>query len=181
VGASGTVLRHPLAQEKAVRLRIEFILAIIVLLTATGCSASQRTRAEKQPVLLSKKEVMNEYNHETRQLELPPKAQWNANEARAVIGIDHYAGDSMMYEEGIGSQTAQFEWYCAWAHVALDENHARADALAHLATFNSLSVWNNMDDVGHAMFLRINDRALAGDLQPLSEYVDRSCHAGGSA
>jgi hypothetical protein len=162
------------------RLRIEFILASIVLLTVIGCGVPQRTRAEKQPVLLSGKGVMNEYNRETRQLELPPKARWNADQARAVIGIDKYAGGSMMYEEGIGAQTAQFEWYCDWAHVALDDHHARADALAHLATFNSLSVWNNMDDVGHAMFLRIKDRALAGDLQPLSEYVDQNCHAGGS-
>ncbi len=162
------------------RLRIKLILAIIVLLAATGCSASQKTRAEKQPVLLSKKEVMDEYNRETRQLELPPKAQWNAARARAAIGIDDYAGRSMMYEEGIGAQTAQFEWYCAWAHVALDDHHARADALAHLSTFDSLSAWNNMDDVGHAMFLRIKDRALAGDLRPLSEYVDQNCHVGSS-
>jgi hypothetical protein len=161
------------------RLRTELILAGIVLLAATGCGASQRTRAEKQPVLLSKKDVMEEYNRETRQLSLPSKAQWNSEEARAAIGVDKYAGNSMMYEEGIGAQTAQFEWYCAWARVALDDHHARADALAHLATFNSLSVWNHMDRVGHALFLRIKNRALAGDLHPLSEYVGQNCQPGG--
>ena len=86
-----------------------------------------------------------------------------------------------MFEAGVGVQTAELQWYCAWGHVALTDRKARADAVAQLARFQSFSVWNHMDYEGHRIFLRIENHARAADFRPLSHYVGQNCRAGGTA
>jgi hypothetical protein len=81
----------------------------------------------------------------------------------------------MMWEAGVGAQTAQFQWYCSWARAALRGGRDLQPALARLRRFPTLSVWDAMDDAGHVLFRGIIDDASRGRFDSLVRYVQEDC------
>lgn len=102
-------------------------------------------------------------------LELPPGRDW----PEVPSELDGDLPESVMYQEGIGQQGAQFEWYCAWAGHGLVSGNKRD--LNRLEGFKQMSIWSHIDDVGHNLYERIHDGIAAGDLEPLREYVSNNC------
>lgn len=154
-------------------LCLMIVAGVLTACTATATGSDQQ-REHQPPILLTAEQIMAEYLSETEQLELAPGDTWDSNpvqlSAAGAGGIR-----SMMYEPGVGAQTAQLQWYCSWATAALFDDDLRATALAKLAEFPSLSVWQYMDYNGHLLYERISAGAARGDLGALAEYVDNNC------
>jgi hypothetical protein len=149
--------------------RLAGAAAAAVLLTACSGTAAAPSAP---PHLLDRQQILAEYTQETSRLALPDGARWDGR----PVELDVPAGDpAHLWEAGVGAQTAQFHWYCSWARAALADDSGRGPALAQLATFPDLGVWQAMDETGHAMFQAILDDARAGVLDSLDGYVADNC------
>ena len=126
------------------------------------------TPTQQQPTLLTKDQTIAEYQAETKHLQLPPGTTWPDQPLEMNADQPDYR-----YEPGVGSQGAQFHWYCSWATYGLA--HHDAHALKNLETFTTMSAWAHIDDNGHALFNGIQKGIAAGDLDPLRDYVATNC------
>ncbi len=141
-------------------------LAVAAVVLIGGCGRSE----EPTSSFLTYRQALDEYHEATMQLELAPGAAWNDHPI-ALQELDEN-GQPTYYEAGVGSQQADFQWYCSWADAALDGG---ATALDHLTEFTTLGVWAKMDDNGHLLFTQILNAAQLGDLSALSGYVSGNC------
>lgn len=144
--------------------------AAIILSACTTNNSSE----SNSPVLLDRDGIIAEYENETDKLQLANGDSWESDPIQ-LSAPDSNEARKLMWEEGIGAQTAQFQWYCSWAREALNQKSDREAALERLERFRAMSVWQMMDDNGHRMFTKIITRAKSGDLDPLSEYVRTNC------
>lgn len=106
-----------------------------------------------------------EYQEETQVLELPPGLTWPGVPSE----LEEVLPESVMYEEGVGQQGAQFEWYCAWASQGLASGNL--GDLDQLESFKEMTIWWHIDDVGQSLYERIQEGISTVDLTPLREYV----------
>lgn len=137
------------------------------LAVLAGC-ASTKSTTHQEPSLLTRDQVITEYNTETRALKLPSGARWPDLPAEMKDDPPDYR-----YEQGVGAQGAQLDWYCSWASYGLA--HRSQQALAKLDALTTMSVWSQIDDNGHALFTGIQRGIVAGDLEPLRDYVQTNC------
>lgn len=148
--------------------------AVALGLTVMTLSACAATAPEPvQRAQLTQDEIVAEYAAETRRLELAPGDTWVVAPAELELGSPDPARP-MRYEQGVGAQTAQFQWYCSWARRALEDPEPAA-ALDRLAEFSSMSVWDDMDSNGHYLFSANLEDARGGDLDTLDGYVADYC------
>ncbi|MBB1246682.1 hypothetical protein GL263_24475 [Streptomyces durbertensis] len=148
---------------------------LLVLISAGSLTACSLGGADAgQPALLDEKEILAEYSAETDRLELAPGDVWDPRPQQLTADSPGPEGP-MKFERGVGEQTAQFQWYCSWAKHALADEGAAQDAFVHLNKFPTLSVWDAMDENGHALFTGISEGAARGQLDELADYVDDNC------
>jgi hypothetical protein len=141
-------------------------IAVAAVVFAGGCGGSEGPTSS----FLTYRQAMDEYLEATTQLELAPGKVWNDHPI-ALQELDEN-GQPTYYEAGVGSQQADFQWFCSWADAALD---GETTALDHLADFPTFGVWAKMDDNGHSLFTQILNAADLGDLSGLSGYVSGNC------
>ena len=147
---------------------------VAVALTVLTLSACATSAPEPVPrAQLSQDEIQAEYAAETRRLELAPGDTWVVEPAELRLASPDPARP-MRYEQGVGAQTAQFQWYCSWAGQALTDSEP-GSALVRLGEFPSMSVWEDMDSNGHYLFTANLEDARAGDLDALEGYVADYC------
>lgn len=156
------------------------LLALVVAGLLAACAPANPDTHElvlpdsRHPVVLDEQQILAEYRAETGRLQLAPGDRWDPRPAQLTVGAPG-SSRSLMFEQGVGAQTAQFYWYCSWASAALADDGLGGDALAELEAFPTLSVWQHMDTNGHALFRHISDRAAQGDLDELAGYVANDC------
>lgn len=155
--------------------RVQLWLVVAVL--AAACAGGARAFLAPPPDLdlLDGQEVMQEYVAETAHLTLPSGGEWAIDSTRALIGADD---PNHHFERGVGAQTAQLEWYCSWATVAISGSSQRDAALLELPRIEHMSVWVTMDANGHRLHRAIHDRVARGDVAPMREYVATNCGEG---
>ena len=145
-----------------------------VTLTVLSLSACATKAPEAVPrAQLTQDEIAHEYAAETRRLELAPGDTWVAAPPELELASPDPTRP-MRYEQGVGAQTAQFQWYCSWAGQALTGTDP-ASALDRLTEFSSMSVWEDMDSNGHYLFEGNLEDAQAGDFDALDRYVADYC------
>lgn len=143
----------------------------LLVLTLSACTTTEPPVVQRAH--LTQDEIVAEYAAETRRLTLAPGDRWvPAPPELELTSPDPYR--PMRYEEGIGAQTAQFQWYCSWAGQALTDPDPAA-SLDRLAEFSAMSVWDDMDSNGHHLFTGNLEDARAGDLAALDGYVSDYC------
>ena len=148
--------------------------SIAVGLTVLTLSACASTAPESvQRAHLTQDEIAAEYAAETRRLELAPGDTWAIAPPELTLASPD-PSRPMRYEQGVGAQTAQFQWYCSWAKQALADPEPAA-SLDRLAEFSSMSVWDDMDSNGHYLFSANLEDARVGDFGTLSGYVADYC------
>ncbi|MEQ1700384.1 MAG: hypothetical protein ABMA25_09750 [Ilumatobacteraceae bacterium] len=152
--------------RKAMSLAIATITVVVVVMLAQQRS---RTVDPAAADYRSADEAMQEYVEETARLDLPTGAVFPA-EPSALPAFE--GSVPIFYEPGVGTQTAQLYWYCAWAKFVLADN---PEALDRLGEFEHLAVWSKIDDYGHEMFSTQLDAAREADLRPLASYVEQNC------
>ncbi|MDK1474680.1 hypothetical protein QNO07_14830 [Streptomyces sp. 549] len=123
---------------------------------------------------MDEKEILAEYSTEAERLELAPGDNWDPRPGQLATDSAGPEG-AMKFEQGVGKQTAQFQWYCSWARLALTDGQAEQRALAQLKKFPTLDVWDAIDKNGHALFNGIAEEAAGGELDALADYVADSC------
>lgn len=126
---------------KRISLASAIVFAAIILTACTMNNASE----SNTPTLLDHDEVMAEYEKETRQLQLADGDSWDPDPIQ-LSAPDSSEPSQLMWEEGIGAQAAQFQWYCSWARAALHAKSGRGVALERLEKFRAMSVWQMMDE-----------------------------------
>lgn len=148
-------------------------LALTVLACLLAACSWAAGPVDQAPHLLDRAGIIAEYRQETARLRLAGSDHWDPA-PRELADPDPARPGSMRWEAGVGSQTAQFQWYCSWARAAL-AGRDPSGALAELARFSTMSVWDAMDDTGHRLFTRTLDQARRGNLRALARYRAGNC------
>lgn len=143
----------------------------LTVLMLSACAAKAPEAVQRAH--LSEDEIAAEYTAETRRLELAPGDTWVVAPQELKLASPDPARP-MRYEQGVGAQTAQFQWYCSWAEQALADPEPAA-SLDRLAEFSSMSVWDDMDSNGHYLFTANLEDARLGELDALKGYVADYC------
>lgn len=152
-------------------MRIRSALGAAVIATlAAGCASGSSSSTARPS--LSEQQILEEYAAETAILELAAGETWVQIPPDLTLDSPD-PKRPMRYEQGVGAQTAQFQWYCSWATEAI---HGDLKAsLDRLETFPTMSVWDDMDTNGHNLFEANISDAHDGNLGTLESYVSEYC------
>ncbi len=160
--------------RRPVRTTATCLLGILIGLTSCTNGRSADATDPRSGVLTGR-EAQREFRSETERLHLPADARWDLDPIQLVLTDE--SGEPQFYEEGVGAQTAQFQWYCAWGRAVIDgsDGPQRRSDLDVLASFVDLSVWEDLDSIGRAEYEQVQRQAELGNLHPLSQVLARSC------
>jgi hypothetical protein len=101
-----------------------------------------------------------EYQAELRRLEFPA----GFHPASHPPGYE----DDANFETGLGTDSAEFQWLCAWFGEVVDQQAKHPDRAGHgldvLATFPKMQLWTHMDPAGRQTIMDAVTAAKASDL-----------------